>query len=542
MKLKTLVPCFGSRLEKIGVWIVGILAAMFAFFISLTSLLHTTVVDNVKEGEGQDTIIYRIKEHIESVIYYNDNLFLNLIILSVTLLLCLVIAKKCSGIRLRYSLSFLFIWTAALGTIWVISSQSAPSEDSMCVTNASFELAQNNFISLAPENRYFRNYSFQLGYVLFNELIIRFANIFEPENILYLEVLNAAFLAVINVFIVMINHVLFNDKRVTNLTAAILALSAAPIISCSFIYGIIPGMMFAVIAVYFEIRYLKESKIAFAVVSVVCIALAMLIKSNYLIWLIAMMLVAFVKLFSRKKYIKDAVFIVAAVAVSMSVQPAVKALYEYRADVDLGDSIPYTSWISMGLHESDLAPGWYNYFQTVTNFEDSNFDVDEASKRSMEKIKERLKYFADNPQYANDFFYMKIVSQWNETSYQSIWNNIVRAQFKPKNAFANWVCYDGASKVKGYMDYFAQLVFFGFLVGCIYALKRKKLINLFFPLIFLGGFMYQLISEGKSQYIMPYFILMSGFAAYGIVCLLDSGIPSKIKKSIFKKERKNESA
>lgn len=301
-------------------------------------------------------------------------------------------------------------------------------------------------------------------------------------------------------------------------------------------------MMFAVIAVYFEIRYLKESKIAFAVVSVVCIALAMLIKSNYLIWLIAMMLVAFVKLFSRKKYIRDAVFIVAAVAVSMSVQPAVKSLYEHRADVDLGDSIPYVSWISMGLNESDLAPGWYSYFKTVTNFEDSNFDADEASKRSIKDIKERLKYFADNPQYANDFFYMKTVSQWNDTSYQSIWNNIVRAQFAPKNAFANWVCGDGDTKVKGYMDYFAQLVFFGFLAGCIYALKKKKLINLFFPLIFVGGFMYQLISEGKSQYIMPYFILMSGFAAYGIVSLLDSGIPSKIKKSIFKKERKNESA
>lgn len=515
---------------------------MFAFFISLTSLLHTTVVDNVKEGEGKETIIYRIKEHIESVIYYNDNLFLNLVILAVTLVLCFIIAKKCSGIRLRYSLSFLFIWTAALGIIWVISSQSAPSEDSMCVTNASFEFAKNNFISLAPENRYFRNYSFQLGYVLFNELIIRFANLFEPKNILYLEVLNAIFLAVINVFIVMINHVLFNDKRITNLTAFVMALSAAPIISCSFIYGIIPGMMFAVIAVYFEIRYLKESKIAFAVVSVVCIALAMLIKSNYLIWLIAMMLVAFVKLFSRKKYIRDAVFIVAAVAVSMSVQPAVKSLYEHRADVDLGDSIPYVSWISMGLNESDLAPGWYSYFKTVTNFEDSNFDADEASKRSIKDIKERLKYFADNPQYANDFFYMKTVSQWNDTSYQSIWNNIVRAQFAPKNAFANWVCGDGDTKVKGYMDYFAQLVFFGFLAGCIYALKKKKLINLFFPLIFVGGFMYQLISEGKSQYIMPYFILMSGFAAYGIVSLLDSGIPSKIKKSIFKKERKNESA
>lgn len=536
LKSKKFMSNFSPGLEKAGSYIVGILAVMFAFFLSFTSLLHTTVVDDISADEGLNTVIYRINVNNESVIYYNDNLFVNLIVLAFTLVLCFLAVKKCSGIRLRYSVSFLFIWTALLGTIWVLSSQSSPTYDSKFVSDASYQFANGDYSALS-NNRYFSNYSFQLGYVLFNEIIIRFANLFHPENLLYLEVLNAIFLAVINVFIVLINNTLFNDKRITNLTVILLALSSAPIISCSFIYGIIPGMMFALIAVYAEIRYLKENKIFFAVVSALSIAIAMLIKSNYLIWLIAMMAVAVVYLFKRKKYIRDVIFIAVTLVISMNIQSVAKSIYENRADIDLGDSIPYSSWIAMGLNESEMAPGWYNYYHTISNFEGSNFDADVASERSKKEIKKRIKYFAENPQYTNDFFYLKTVSQWNETSYESIWNNVVRGQFKPKNTFAEWVCNDGAVTVRRIMDCFAQLVFFGFLIGCVYALKKKKLINLFFPLVFIGGFMYQLMSEGKSQYIIPYFILMSGFASYGIVNLLDSGIPSKIKNMILKKEK-----
>lgn len=508
---------WGERLETLALNIVGLLAAAFSLFLSMTSLLHTTAVKYVKQEVH--TIVYNIQKHVESVIYYNDNLFLNLLVLALSLAICFIIITKLKGIRLRYVLLFLFLWTFVLGTIWVLSSQTAPTSDSAAVTSAAWEFAQNDFSSLESK-RYFKNFPYQLGYVLFNELIIRLVFLLKrPETLLFLEVLNAVFLAVINVFVVLINHQIFKDERITNLTALILALSIAPIISCSFIYGILPGMMFAVIALYCEIRWLQENRFLFGVLSIVSMAAAVLIKSNYLIWLIALVLIAGVSMFRRKKYLLDCVYIVLVIALSLSVQPAVKRMYERRSGVELGDSIPYISWIAMGLNESDLAPGWYYYTYTIVNFENSDFSAEVAAERSAEEIKSRIQYFIENPQYTNDFFYLKTVSQWNDTSYQSIWSNVVRYEYREKNALADWVCNRGEDRVRGYMDYVAQLVFFAFFVGCIFMIRRKTFICALTPLIFVGGYMYHLISEGKSQYIMPYFIMMCGFAAFGIVCM-----------------------
>lgn len=247
-----------------------------------------------------------------------------------------------------------------------------------------------------------------------------------------------------------------------------------------------------------------------------------MIKSNYLIWLIAMVLIALVKLWKRRRFLADCAVLAVTVVLAMSIQPAVIRHYEKVSGVDLGDAIPYSSWIAMGLSETDLAPGWYNIYITVFNFEQANFDAEVAGAQSMELIKERLQFFAQHPQYANDFFYLKTVSQWNDTAYQSIWNNVVRLQYKDKGAIAAWVCGEGESTVKQLMDFVAQLVFFSFCVGCVYLLKRKDFMLTPFPVVFLGGFFYQLISEGKSQYIMPYFIVMTGFAAFGIVSLCDT--------------------
>lgn len=512
---------YGSVIERIGLYVIGFLAAAFSLFISLVSLFHTTAVDKIEEGQGVYSVVYDIKEKIESVIYYNDNFFLNILVLVIWLILCFALARRVKNIKIQYKVLFIFLWTFILGTVWVLSSQSAPSEDSGVVTSASWAFSENNFTEL-ENGRYFRNYSFQLGYVLFNEMILRFASLFKKvENLLFLEVLNAFFLAVINAFIVLINHKLFKDERITNITVLLLAFSFAPMIDCVFIYGIFPGMMFAVIALYCTICWLTDNKPVYGILSVLSITLAVMLKSNYLIWMIAIVIISFVSMLKNRKYVLNSVFIVLTVVLSLSVQPAVKSLYEERSGTDLGDSIPYISWIAMGLNETDLAPGWYNYGYTVANFENSNFDADEASRRSAEEIKKRLKYFAENPQYANDFFYLKTVSQWNDTTYQSIWNNVVRYQYKEKGKLAQWACYDGKNSVRQVIDWVAQLVFFGFFVGCVYLLKTKKFEYVPLPLVFLGGFMYQFISEGKSQYIIPYYIVMAGFAAVGIIALYD---------------------
>lgn len=508
----------GVLLENVSFYVVGILAAIFSLFLFVTSMQHTTVVELI--AEGVDTIVYHIRPSNESVNYYHDNFIVNLIVLALFLTICfIIIAKQLKKMKLRNMVLFVFLWTFILGTIWVLSSQSAPTGDSYELLSASMAFAENDF-SVLENSQYFKYFPFQLGYVLFNELLLRFILLFKrPETFMIFEVFNALFLAIINSFVVLINHRIFKDENVTKLTAVILALSVAPMISCTFVYGILPGMMFAVIAIYCELRWLQDNRYIFAILSICCIAIAVLIKSNYLIWLIALVLMAGILMFRRKKYFCDSLLIVLAITLSLSMQPSVKKLYEYRSGIDLGDSIPYTSWIAMGLNESAWAPGWYNKNYTISNFNHSDCDAKTASQRSMNEIKERIKYFVENPQYANDFFYLKTVSQWNDTTYQSIWNNVVRDQYKEKNSFANWVCYTGVTHVRRYIDYLTQFVFFAFFAGCVFAIRDKKFLYLWMPLIFLGGFLYHLISEGKSQYIMPYYILMSGFSAYGIVCI-----------------------
>ena len=64
--------------------------------------------------------------------------------------------------------------------------------------------------------------------------------------------------------------------RVNLVAAVLLGISAAPIIDCTFTYGIYPGMAFAMLAMYLELRWLNESKPLFAVGAMLSIAMAMI--------------------------------------------------------------------------------------------------------------------------------------------------------------------------------------------------------------------------------------------------------------------------
>lgn len=516
-----------TKRKSISVWIetagartLAALTAVFSLFLSLVSLLHTTLVDNVREGEGSTGVV-AIREHIESVSYLDDSFLLNLLLLAVSLFCCFLLIRRVRSADPKVCALLLSGFTFLLGLLWVLTSQTAPTEDSYTVTSAAREFAQNDF-SAFETKRYFQNYSFQLGYVFFNEIIIRFISLFAPGvNLLYLQVLNAFFLALTYFFLVRINALLFADPRVTVMTAVLLGISAAPVISCSFVYGILPGLAFAAGALFFGLRYLKGGPLRYGILSAVFIALAVMIKSNFFIWLVALILLFLVLFFKRRKFFADGAVLLLALILSLSVQPAVKGMYEKRSGIDLGEKIPYVSWFAMGLSESDLAPGWYTPSYTIGNFERNGRDPVLAAASSRETIRERLAAFLASPRYANNFFYQKTVSQWNDPAYQSIWNNIVRGQYAPKVQPAKWVCGEGKEAVTGYMDLTVQLTFFAFAAGCLLSLKKREILTLSLPLVVLGGFLYHLIGEGKSQYILPYYILMCAFAAYGLVTLFD---------------------
>ena len=59
--------------------------------------------------------------------------------------------------------------------------------------------------------------------------------------------------------------------------------------------------------------------------------------------------------------------------------------------------------------------------------------------------------------------------------------------------------------------------------------KRRDVLQTVLPLIVLGGMMYHMLFEAKSQYAYVYAVLLVPMAARGL-CLLEDGIRGRIKE------------
>ena len=179
------------------------------------------------------------------------------------------------------------------------------------------------------------------------------------------------------------------------------------------------------------------------------------------------------------------------------------------------------AWLAMGLSEGHAAPGWYKEDHTVQAFKDSGNNPELTAQKAKAVVAERLGYFASEPAEGLRFFSVKLRSQWNEPSYDSIWLNQVFLSYSEKGALYKLFCDKGEDLSEGFMNQHQQIVFLGMLLGCIALLKKKDILGCILPLIILGGLMYHLLFEAKSQYALPYFILMLPLAASGLGALFD---------------------
>ena len=123
------------------------------------------------------------------------------------------------------------------------------------------------------------------------------------------------------------------------------------------------------------------------------------------------------------------------------------------------------------------------------------------------------------------FFTGKIVSQWNEPEYDSIWVTRVKKHYngEVKQGSMLYSIYWG--KLGDYLHIFCDktqmLMFVLFVVAMIALMKKKQRIEVCMLLtILVGAFLYHLLFEAKSQYIATYYILISFFASYGFYIMI----------------------
>lgn len=495
-----------DRLERIAAVLILVLVLAFVLGLTVSAYLGTSIL-NMDDVSG------------ENIEFYEDNIFLNLILLVLFLSALYLFCRHCDHIRIRRMEALLLCWYFCFGTAFIVSTKlRAPVySDSFLVTYGAQRASLGDYAMLS-EN-YFRRFPFQLGYVLYSEVFFRVMNVLlrgRPEGyaVLALQEVNLLWLMLQMHALIEITGLLFSDGRVRKLMMLLSFFCLPPLLMITFLYGNVPAYACGTLAVWMYLLYEKKERVLYALLCMITLTLAVTLKLNLLIFLVAIGGIWLLRSI-RRRSLKSLLCLMLTVACVLTVKGLPQKIYEKRIGIDYGDGIPMIAWMAMGFDEGHAAPGWYREEHTVTAFEETNYDPEATAALAKEALSERVGEFSAHPRLALRFFGDKLRSQWNEPSYGSLWLNQVQLSYSEKGAFYRFVCESGSKRTFAVMNQFQQLVFLGVLIALIRLLKKKDLLRSLLPLILLGGLLYHLLFEAKSQYAMPYFLLMLPLAAYG---------------------------
>ena len=504
-----------NKLVQICSNIAVCLIALVFGLLSIATILQTCRIDQANP-------------YAEIVNFDNDLVLSNIALIGLSILIALFMLRKnvsISKINTKFIVGVMLLVTTIVSLAWINLVQSIASGDAMILLNTARDAARNQYQSFHSSYDYYGNYSyylyypFQLGYVLFAEILFR---IFGTgcSDILF-QIPNVIALDFVYVGMVMIAKRLFDRSSVTNFTAIILTICFQPMFMTTFTYGIILGLAFSTWSVYHTIRYIQDNKIKNAVFAVILIAISVLLKYNNMIVLAAICIALILHVIDKKKFLALAVAAVM-VLCSVGLQKAVIASYSARSGATLNTQVSQTLYAYLGISDSGMAPGWYNGHAMET-LRDSQMDVDKANEVAKKGISDRLTYLSTNHQLA-EFYKQKFLSQLNEPSYESIWLSQVRShnypQGEPLPKIVDSVYSGGLQKVlDNWFNYTVMMIYIFFTAGMIWMIIRKKLntASVILPVAVLGGVLYHMIFEGKSQYLLPYFLMLIPFAAYGFI-------------------------
>lgn len=456
----------------------------------------------------------------ESIEFLPDNIFLNCILLVLFLAALYLFYRHGDHIRPRRMEALLMLWVFGLGAAFLISTKlQAPFySDSYMVTYAAQRAALGDFAQL--KDAYFRRFPFQLGYVLYSELAFRVLALFlhgKPEGYRWIALQGGNLLWLMLAYHALIEcaRLLFQRPRVIRLTILLLFFALPPVLSVSFLYGNIPALACGVTGLWMYLLFSDTGKLRYAVFTALAMTFAVLFKLNLLIFCLALGIVWFIEWAKRPK-IKSLICLLLAAACVLGCKGLPQKIYERRSGLEFGKGIPMIAWMAMGFDTGHAAAGWYREEHTVMTFEATGEDPEATAGEARAYLGRRIRQFAEDPAEMMDFFWQKLRSQWNEPSCQSLWVNQVQPGFSEKGKLYDFFCGEGAKRTLALMNQFQQLLLLGCLFAALRLLIRKKIRIALLPLVVLGGISYHLLFEAKSQYALPYFVLMIPMAAYGL--------------------------
>ena len=144
---------FTGGIERAAAVLILVLTLAFVLGLTVSAYLGTSIL-NMDDVSG------------ENIEFYEDNIFLNLILLVLFLSALYLFYRHSDHIRIRRMECLLLVWVLCFGTAFIASTKlRAPVySDSFIVTYGAQRAALGDYDALC-ENYFFR-FPFQLGYAL----------------------------------------------------------------------------------------------------------------------------------------------------------------------------------------------------------------------------------------------------------------------------------------------------------------------------------------------------------------------------------------
>lgn len=467
--------------------------------------------------------------------------------------LCLiagVVVKKWGSKILNVLVGLVCIWYFILGTILILRARSAPGADAMTVYYMANALSNGDLSIVSSSDSYLSFYPQQIGLTTFLAVILKVLHCFNLPAAEY-HFIKFIYLIMICAATVSQNAIVRKLWKDDFINAVFLILSAANlpyILYSTFIYNEIPSYFFFSVGAYLLTALMAEDdstdsniskrdkviKLIRAALSIIFFSVAVMLRKNVLVLIIAVAITVIFQLIKSKR-IGWMVYTITCVVCCVAVLPVVLWGYEQAADAKINSGVTAKSYFAMGMQEGNRGPGWYNGFNFET-FEASGMDAELADIISENAIAERKMYFKENPGYAIKFYLRKISTQWMDGTYASL--QATQATESNRSQFF-WQVYEGkyTNVFNLYCDAYQTLIYFGTLI-CMLGMIIKKEKGYFWKYMFaigvFGGFLFHIIWEANSRYILTYSLLMIPYTAKGLALLYEKikNISNKRKQNI----------
>lgn len=282
------------------------------------------------------TVSFKIKLNDVTEICFTkiDNILFNLINVCICFSALYGFYKISDKINRKIIFAISIIISLILGFAWVNYMKFMPANDQLLMVYSADNLLNKTGDLVLRPGEYLNRYPHQLGYIIYVMVIYKIFNL--RSNMLILQNLNVIYSAINGIVLYFICKELFKEEKVQKMLLLLIALFS--VLFWTFfdvhIYGNVPGLMFALIAVLFTIKFLNKRKMYNLVIISISLGIAYLLKSNYQIFMLG---IIFVLVFDimKNSNIKYILGIIGIMLVVFIMKTSIYSIFEHNTNYSL---------------------------------------------------------------------------------------------------------------------------------------------------------------------------------------------------------------